>query len=605
MPADLITDGRASPGVRGHRLSSSRRAGGRPRTAALVLTLVLAAAGAGLCVLYWCQSRTAPVNSDGAANVLQAQAILGGNPLLRGWWTSDVSFYTTELPEYALVTAVRGVTPAVVHWCGALSYTLTVLLAALLARGGIGGSHGNGNGKAHGGYRTGAGWLRPAVTVAIMLAPSLLGGTEVFLENPDHAGTAVPVLAVLLIVDRAGERRLAPLAVLAASLLLALAQLGDELTLAAATVPLALVCAARLSRRPDAALLAAAAGAAAAAWLAGLALRAAGGFTQQPLGGVTLAGPGHLAGNARTLWQSLVLLFGANQPGAPRQPQTIAAHPLLAGLAWLHVTGLLLAGAGLAAGIAAVAARRADRVTAVLVTAVAMVTAAALATTLLRSLSNAHEVAVLLPLGAVLAGRALPSRSGPLATPSARRGLAAIAACWLALGLAGLGYAASWPATAPAQQPVAAWLAGQHQHAGLAGYWQAAATTVTSGGRVLVAPVTLAAGGAAGGAAGQPRTTAEPDRWESFAGWYQPGQHAATFVIAAAGPGGPGGPGGGLPSAAVRAVFGPPAAQHQIGQQLIMLYRYNLLTRLSEGVPGRPGTGGAGAAGGAGAGGTG
>jgi hypothetical protein len=90
--------------------------------------LALAAACAGLCVLYWCQSRTAPFNSDGAANVLQGRAIIDGNPLLRGWWTSDVSFYTTEVPEYALVTAVRGLTPDVVHWCGALSYTLTVLL---------------------------------------------------------------------------------------------------------------------------------------------------------------------------------------------------------------------------------------------------------------------------------------------------------------------------------------------------------------------------------------------------------------------------------------------------------------------------------------------
>ena len=71
------------------------------------MLLVLAAACAGLCALYFHQSLTAPFNSDGAANVLQGQAIIHGNPLLRGWWTSDVSFYTTELPEYALVTAIH------------------------------------------------------------------------------------------------------------------------------------------------------------------------------------------------------------------------------------------------------------------------------------------------------------------------------------------------------------------------------------------------------------------------------------------------------------------------------------------------------------------
>ena len=127
------------------------------------------------------------LSSDGASNILQAQAMLHGNPLLRGWWTSDVSFYTTELPEYALVVAVRGLSPDVVHICGALTYTLTVALAALLARG-----------RATGRGRAGAG---RGLAVAIMLAPSILGGTEVFLENPDHFGTSVPVLLLFLLVD--------------------------------------------------------------------------------------------------------------------------------------------------------------------------------------------------------------------------------------------------------------------------------------------------------------------------------------------------------------------------------------------------------------------
>ena len=144
MPDDLTLDSCAPPGehndpLSGARPEPARRALGRRlpgRRAAFAVGG--AAACAGLFLLYLCQSRTAPFNSDGAANVLQAQALIAGNPLLRGWWTSDVSFYTTELPEYALVTAVRGVTPDVVHLCGALSYTLTVLLAALLAASGAG-----------------------------------------------------------------------------------------------------------------------------------------------------------------------------------------------------------------------------------------------------------------------------------------------------------------------------------------------------------------------------------------------------------------------------------------------------------------------------------
>ena len=174
--------------------------------------------------------------------------MLHGNPLLRGWWTSDVSFYTTELPEYALAVAAPGLSPDVVHICGALTYTLTVALAGLLARG----------------RATGAAGLRRAgIAVAIMLAPSVLGGTEVFLDNPDHFGTSVPILLVLLLLDWgerrddvAGPRWYVPAVVCA---LLAWSQVGDELSLVAATVPIGAVCAFRLAvtlirRRPRAEL---------------------------------------------------------------------------------------------------------------------------------------------------------------------------------------------------------------------------------------------------------------------------------------------------------------------------------------------------------------
>jgi hypothetical protein len=56
-----------------------------------------------LFVCYLRLSRTQPVVSDGASNALQAWDMLHGNWLLRGWTVSDVSFYTTELPEYVAV----------------------------------------------------------------------------------------------------------------------------------------------------------------------------------------------------------------------------------------------------------------------------------------------------------------------------------------------------------------------------------------------------------------------------------------------------------------------------------------------------------------------
>ena len=34
--------------------------------------------------------------------------MLHGNLLLHNWWVSDVSFYTTELPQYMLIDALPG-----------------------------------------------------------------------------------------------------------------------------------------------------------------------------------------------------------------------------------------------------------------------------------------------------------------------------------------------------------------------------------------------------------------------------------------------------------------------------------------------------------------
>ena len=108
----------------------------RPPAAALAVRAGLVAlAAAVLFFCYWRQSQAAPLSSDGSSNVLQAWDMLHGNLLLHNWWVSDVSFYTTELPQYMLIEAVVGLGPWVVHAAAAMTYTLLVLLAALLAGG--------------------------------------------------------------------------------------------------------------------------------------------------------------------------------------------------------------------------------------------------------------------------------------------------------------------------------------------------------------------------------------------------------------------------------------------------------------------------------------
>ena len=94
----------------------------RPEHTALVVLAI-----AVLFVCYLRQSQTVQVSSDGSGNILQAWDMLHGNVLLRHWYTSDVSFYTTELPQYALIEALLapwlGLGAWVVHVGAAMTYT--------------------------------------------------------------------------------------------------------------------------------------------------------------------------------------------------------------------------------------------------------------------------------------------------------------------------------------------------------------------------------------------------------------------------------------------------------------------------------------------------
>ena len=100
------------------------------------------AVGLVLFAAYLAEARTVPIMSDTASNAQQAWDMLHGNLLLRGWTVTDVSFYTTELPEYALVEAVRGLGAESAHIAAALTSTLVVIGAALLAKGRAGGREG-------------------------------------------------------------------------------------------------------------------------------------------------------------------------------------------------------------------------------------------------------------------------------------------------------------------------------------------------------------------------------------------------------------------------------------------------------------------------------
>src|SRR5690348_5535377 len=514
---------------------------------------VVVLAAVVLFVCYWRQSLTQPISSDGAANALQAWGMLHGNLLLQGWLLSDVSFYTTELPQYMVIEAVRGLGPEVVNLAAAMTYTLLVLLAGLLAKGDAGGREG---------------LARFGLAAGIVLAPQL-SATSTLLQAPDHTGTAVALLVVWLVIDRARPHWLVPVAV---CVMLAWIMAADSIVLMTGIVPIAVAAGARavraLAKRAEPSwhelsLAAAAILAAVLGTILPAIIRAAGGYTVAPVPR-QIVGIGRLPGAARVAFHAALNIVGAN---------VVAAHSALeVAFAVLH-----LAGAALAAWAVCLAALRFFRARELLVPALAVAIVLNLAAFVLtaQTLAATREIAAVLPLGAVLAGRLLAPRllaprrtaARPEAGKALRVPLRPVLAVVAAGYLAALGYGAAQPAVPAMNEPLATWLASHGYTHGLAGYWQAGSTTLDAGARVSLSSVGHGRGG-----------RVVPGHWETSTLLYDPSRQHADFVVVKD---------SGTYStrwlrAAAERTFGPPQQTYVVGPYTIMTWHANLLAQLGK-----------------------
>jgi hypothetical protein len=529
-------DGAAAP-------ESSHESPGRGRGRASISALVWTLATVVTFAINLRLARTRAVNSDGASNALQAWDMLHGNPLLRGWRLSDVSFYPTELPEYLLVELVHGLNSDVVPVSAAVTYTLAILLAALLAKG-----------RATGREAV----VRVAIAAGIMLAPQLNSGTNILLSSPDHLGTSVPVMAVWLLVDRCRAGWYVP--VISAALLGA-AAVADSLAYFIGVLPLAAVCAVRVyrgvvverqprrSRRYDSALGLAGVVGAGLAFLTLRLIRAAGGFYVAHPATDFIHGAADLPNNLSLTGEGLLLLGGADFFGL-----TLSAG---AAFVLLHLVGVLVAGWG-----TTVAGRRfpreRDLVVQVLFAAIVINLAAYAFSTLPRSLPSTRQIAAVLPFSAALAGRLLARR---ISAPSARPLLVVVLLGYLA----GLGNELRHPSVSAQNQQLASWLAAHHLEAGLSGYWEANVVTLTSGDRVKIRYVVA-------------RGQIAPGKIEVKGDWYDPARSSANFVVLSPGiEGYPGFAGPGV-ERAMLATFGPPARTYRVGTCTVLVWDQNLLT---------------------------
>ena len=192
--------------------------------------------------------------------------------------------------------------------------------------------------------------------------------------------------------------------------------------------------------------------------------------------------------------------------------------------------------------------------------------------------SGFHEIAAVLPCGAVLAARTLvPARI----TADLRAVVAVVATALIAL--LPLGFAAPRPAAGPALGPsqgdsgtaptaaLTSFLQAHGLRYGIAGYWEASVVSLQSSGTVGVRAVVVARR--------QHTTKWEINApwWEASSLWYNAARHDATFAVADVH--------GQYPAVAFEQVFGRPAATYRVQNWLVLEYHENLLRHLPPRLP--------------------
>jgi hypothetical protein len=257
--------------------------------------------------------------------------------------------------------------------------------------------------------------------------------------------------------------------------------------------------------------------------------------------------------------KGLLVLFGAKPEGPP----------VAMAFALLH-----LAGVALVAWAALRVARRflswPDMISQVLLVAMVLNVVAYVPSTLANATDlNAREFAVVLPFGAVLAGRTLAaglrdSRVGQGSVGRSRRRWVIPALLAVAVGYAAsLGWAAAQPSVPAMNARLVSFLTAHHLTSGIGGYWESSVVTVGSDGAVTIRAVLPG--------------TLQPDLWEAKSSWYDPGANRANFLVTSSTPG--------FfnhwqPSRAALAALGAPVRIYHTGPYTVYVYDKNLLAAL-------------------------
>lgn len=534
--------------------------GTRPARHRLRTTTVLICGAVALFAIFLRISNSFPLDSDAANNALQAWDMLHGNLLLHGWIIGDATYYTFELPLYAIVESVLGLHPIVTHVVSALVYVIVAACAMAVARTGSRGL---------------SRWVRYGVVLALLAAPLLnFRSVSIAVEKPDHTGTAAIMLLCFLLIDRAAGRRFMPPLLCA---LLVAGQISDATVLYVAVPAIILVCAYRMltarkarpaRRRSRHRLM---------RWFS-LLVRQSRSIAIRSVDSAVLVATA-VSIPLSLLIRSLMLHIGAYWMVSPQNrlagwsqiPHngmlTLKALGILFGVIEFQgtVLGIVTPVFGGACALAALYGfgkvirhwRTASRAEQFLCVAIVVNIAAYIFSTIPVA-SNARELIAVVPFSAVLAARALV----PERITAGLRARVAVAAAAAVAVLLPLTAAASVPTATPEAAALAAWLEAHGLKYGVAGYWNASAVTLVSGNKVQVRTVGPRYFGIAA------------KDWETKAFWYDPTRHYATFAIADISNSTLE---NNIPAAVYEQYFGQPVSIHKVADKLILIYRQNLL----------------------------
>jgi len=467
--------------------------------------------------------------SDGSNTILEGWDFAHGNVLLHGWILSDVSFYALEIPVAALSVLAVGASAMAVHLTAGLVFTLVIGCTLWCDRGPV---------------------TRWVLALAVLLVPlSDAIAQHALIVGVDHLGSSVFILLSTLVVDRLRGRWFAPWLLL---LVLTLGEVSDEFVAYVGVPAVVGVCFWEMASERrlswDVVDLLRLAAAATVSVTVARHVRS----VLRHLGAYAMTAPNTVVsprsewlGHLSSTWFGLRVLLGFAQPGGG-----------IAGVREFVLGWMLLALVVLGA-IRTLCHWRtsptAQRISVLLVPG-------ALAAYTLSEQSakegNAFDLAGAMPFCALLAANALPGRW------SVRCGLrrAAVGMVGAVTALAVL-FAAAQPAVAADSSMLIARLRALHLSYGISDYPTASSTTVQSDLRVTVRAVVWNGAGF------------DVYGWETRTPWYDAAKHDARFFVTSAS-------GGGTTPTEVVAAFGRPEAQYRVGHDEVLVYSYNLLTRI-------------------------